>query len=291
MLSWLATTHYCRRATSTLMESASRWLKTCWRSGGATTRAAVRRSGEPVTARYVLTATGLQLIAARDAVPPRRYARYGVLAAPNSGKISHRLETLLRQFEHTIGTNSFFARLKRDVDTAGGRLLRWLNAAEATQPFTCHDKRHWLRPDGYAEIELNGKIHRLFLEWDRGTTRRRQHLTEKFKCYADYFSVHPETTSRADLLIVTVNPQREAVIWRFVESAFGSHKATVGVLTSIDSLLDRLGRWARSGNRLIRCSGSAGSLWRGLARESFGGVYTTGSVGAIGICVGLADDR
>lgn len=196
---------------------------------------------EPVTARYVLTVNGLQLLAARDAVPPRRYARYGVLAAPNSGKISHRLETLLRQFEHTIGTNSFFVRLKRDVDTAGGRLLRWLNAAEATQPFTCHDKRHWLRPDGYAEIELNGKVHRLFLEWDRGTTRRRKHLTEKFKCYADYFSVHPETTSRADLLIVTVTPQRESVIWSFVESAFGSHQATVGVLTSIDSLLDRLG--------------------------------------------------
>ncbi|MFI5387615.1 MAG: hypothetical protein ACHQ50_16020, partial [Fimbriimonadales bacterium] len=42
-------------------------------------------------------------------------------------------------------------------------------------------------------------------------------------------------------LIVTVTPQRESVIWGFVESAFGSHQATAGVLTSIDSLLDRLG--------------------------------------------------
>ena len=84
-------------------------------------------------------------------------------------------------------------------------------------------------------------MHRLFLEWDRGTTRRKEHLTEKFQNYANYFAVQSETASRADLLIVTVTPQRESVIWGFVESAFGSHQATVGVLTSIDSLLDRLG--------------------------------------------------
>jgi hypothetical protein len=205
-------------------------------------------SAAPVHTRYVLTGGGLRLLAARGGVPPRRYVRYGVLAAPNSGKRSHRLETLVRQFEHTVGTNGFFVRLKRDMDASGGRLLRWLNASEATQQFTCHGKRHWLRPDGYAEVELNGAIRRIFLEWDRGTTRHKKHLTEKFQNYADYFSVQSETASRADLLIVTVTPQRESVIWGFVESAFGSHQARVGVLTSIDSLLDRLG--------------SLGTIWR-----------------------------
>jgi hypothetical protein len=88
-------------------------------------------------------------------------------------------------------------------------------------------------------------VHRLFLEWDRGTTRHTKHLTEKFENYAHYFATHTEPP---DLLIVTVTPQRESVIWGFVESAFGSHQARVGVLTSIDSLLDRLG--------------SLGTIWR-----------------------------
>lgn len=200
-------------------------------------------AGGPEAPRYLLTSLGLRLVAARDGVPPRRYVRYGVVAAPDTdgGKRSRRLDTLVSQFEHTVGTNTFFVSLARDLRNQGGRLLLWLNASEATQRFVYREKQHWLRPDAYAEIELGGTAHRLFLEWDRGTTRRKEHLREKFQNYANYFSVQSETASRADLLIVTVTPQRESVIWGFVESAFGSHQATVGVLTSIDSLLDRLG--------------------------------------------------
>ncbi len=190
--------------------------------------------------RYLLTSLGLRLVAARDGVAPRRYVRYGVVAAPDtySGKASRRLDTLVSQFGHTVGTNTFFVRLARDLRAQGGLLLRWLNASEATERFVYREKQHWLRPDGYAEIKLGRRVHRLFLEWDRGTTRHTKHLTEKFENYAHYFATHTEPP---DLLIVTVTPQRESVIWGFVESAFGSHQATVGVLTSIDSLLDRLG--------------------------------------------------
>jgi hypothetical protein len=199
-------------------------------------------SAAPVPIRYVLTGGGLRLLAARDAVPPRRYVRYGVLAAPDSGKASHRLETLVRQFEHTAGTNSFFVRLKRDVDASGGRLLRWLNASEATQAFTYYGQKHWLRPDGYAEIELGGAVRRLFLEWDRGTTRGPQHLIEKFQCYANYFAVQPEAAAGADVLIVTISPHRENVIWHVLKRVFdGPDHPPAGVVTTIDSLLARLG--------------------------------------------------
>ncbi|MEX1195474.1 MAG: replication-relaxation family protein [Dehalococcoidia bacterium] len=197
-------------------------------------------SAGALLARYVLTVGGLRLLAARDGVPTRRYVRYGVLAAPGGGKKSHRLETLVRQFEHTVGTNSFFVRLKRDVDAIGGRLLRWLNASEATRPFIWYGKGHWLRPDGFAEIELDGKVHRIFLEWDRGTIRCVEHLTQKFQRYSEYFALQPETAGRADLLIVTVTPRRESVLWNEVNGVFGGRSPSC-VLTTIDSLVDRLG--------------------------------------------------
>ena len=138
--------------------------------------------------RYFLTGLGLRLLAARDGVPPRRYVRYGVIAAPDRGGTSQRLDTLVSQFEHTVGTNSFFVRLARDLRIQGGMLLRWLNASESTERFTYKGERRWLRPDGYAEFKLGGKVHRFFLEWDRGTARHSKRLDEKFKNYAAYFA-------------------------------------------------------------------------------------------------------
>lgn len=206
----------------------------------------------PTVSRYVLTPAGLRLLAARDGVPPRRYVRYGVIAAPNEGKTSRRLETLVGQFQHTTGANSFFVRLKRDVDAAGGRLLRWLNASESTVQFTYKEKRHWLRPDGCAEFQLGGEVHRFFLEWDRGTTRHSKHLTEKFQNYAGYFAVRVEANDGPDLLIVTVSPHRESVIWNILKRSF-SGQPPANVLTSIDSLVERLGPfgpvWRGSGDK------------------------------------------
>jgi hypothetical protein len=210
--------------------------------------------------RYLLTRLGLRLVSARDGVPPRRYVRYGVVAAPDtySGKASRRLDTLVSQFEHTVGTNTFFVRLARDLRAQGGLLLRWLNASEATERFVYREKQHWLRPDGYAEIELGRRVHRLFLEWDRGTTRHTKHLTEKFENYAHYFATHTEPP---DLLIVTVTPQRESVIWGFLRDALdGRHPASV--LTSIDSLVERLGPL---GNVWRPLGGSSRMSWPGHA--------------------------
>jgi hypothetical protein len=196
-------------------------------------------AGGPDAPRYLLTSLGLRLLAARDGVPPRRYVRYGVVAAPDTdgGKRSRRLDTLASQFEHTVGTNTFFVRLARDLRTRGGMLFRWLNASEATERFVYREEQHWLRPDGYAEIALGGTAHRLFLEWDRGPTRRTEHLREKFQNYADYFATQAEPP---DLLIVTVSPHRESVIWKFLKGALDG-RPPARVLTSIDSLVERLG--------------------------------------------------
>ncbi len=210
--------------------------------------------------RYLLTRLGLRLVAARDGVPPRRYVRYGVVAAPDTdgGKRSRRLDTLVSQFEHTVGTNTFFVRLARDLRNQGGRLLLWLNASEATERFVYREKPHWLRPDGYAEIERGGKVHRLFLEWDRGTTRHTKHLREKFENCARFFATHTEPPV---LLIVTVSPHRESVIRGLLRDALdGRHPASV--LTSIDSLVERLGPL---GNVWRPLGGSSRMSWPGHA--------------------------
>lgn len=195
--------------------------------------------GQSEADRYLLTSLGLRLIAARDGVPPRRYVRHGVVAGPDPGQTSQRLDTLVSQFEHTVGTNSFFVRLTRDLRARGGRLLSWLNASESAECFTYRGQRRWLRPDGYAEFELNGEAHRIFLEWDRGTNRHTAHLRAKLGHYAEYMAArsHDELP---DLLIVTVSPQRERVMREGLRFAFGAEPPP-NVLTTVASLVERVG--------------------------------------------------
>lgn len=188
--------------------------------------------------RYVLSSNALHLLAARDGVPPRRYMRHGIVAVPGDETGVRRLETLVGQFEHTTGTNQFFVRLKHDLDATGGKLLRWLSASEAAQSFTFGEHPHWIRPDGSADVHFGRNTHRLFLEWDRGTVRRLEHLKLKFESYANYFV--SQSIDCDALLIVTPSPHREAVIWKELISAFADQPPT-NVFTSIDSLVDRLG--------------------------------------------------
>lgn len=204
-----------------------------------------RPDSEEPTPRYLLTSLGLRLLAARDGVPPRRYVRYGVIAAPDRGGASQRLDTLVSQFAHTVGTNSFFVRLARDLRIQGGMLLRWLNASESTERFTYRGELRWLRPDGYAEFKLGGRVHGFFLELDRGTARHSDRLDEKFRNYAYYFATRRETDDPADLVIVTVSPHREGAIWSSLKQVFGAPQPA-NVLTSVASLIDRVGPLGRA---------------------------------------------
>ncbi len=201
----------------------------------------------PPPNRYFLTNSGLRLLAARDGVPPQRYARYGVVAAPTEGKRKRggRLETLIWQFDHTVGVNSFFVRLATDARANGGRLVRWLNASEAAERFTYCDLERWVRPDGYAEIELDDRARRIFLEWDRGTMFWSK-LIEKLQSYAAYFASRERGESGSgtspDILVVTSSHQRENSVWHLLASAFdGTGASPDHMFTTIDTLVERLG--------------------------------------------------
>ena len=193
--------------------------------------------------RYFLTHVGLKLLAARDGVPPRRYARHGIVAAAMPGKQGGgRLQTLLRQLDHTVGVNRFFVRLIADGGKGGPRLVRWLSASEIAQRFTSGDAIHWLRPDGAGDIYWQGEVRRFYLEWDRGTAGLPD-LMEKCRLYAAYYgsSARSGDDSGPDVLIVTTSPGRENLIWRTLLVAFGENGPLGHILTSTDPLVSSVG--------------------------------------------------
>ena len=198
--------------------------------------------------RYFLTHVGLKLLATRDGVPPRRYARYGIVAAAMPGKQGGgRLQTLLRQLDHTVGVNRFFVRLIADGGKSGPRLVRWLSASEAAQRFTCGDVPHWLRPDGAGDVYWQGKVRRFYLEWDRGTMHWPQTLN-KLHAHASYFEClrrnGPEDNLFPTVLIVTASPARERLIACSLGLVF--NPADVGhILTSLKTLISSIGPWSQ----------------------------------------------
>lgn len=205
--------------------------------------------------RYYLTGLGLKLLAARDGVPPRRYARHGSVAALMPGKKGGgRLSTLLRQLDHTVGVNRFFVRLIQDGAKGRPRLVRWLSASEAAQKFTYGEVSHWLRPDGAGDVHLQGRVRRFYLEWDRGTVKLPD-LVEKCRLYAAYYAYlaragAPESR-RPSALVVTSSPLREGVLWRAILTAFDEVKASpCYFFTTVDTLIGRAGPlapvWRRS---------------------------------------------
>ena len=216
--------------------------------------------------RYFLTHVALKLLAARDGVPPRRCARHGIVAAAMPGKQGGgRLQTLLRQLDHTVGVNRFFVSLIAAGAKGAPRLVRWLSASEAAQRFTCGDVPHWLRPDGVADVHWQGKVRRFYLEWDRGTMRRPE-TVEKSRAYAAFFAnVQPDVCPGATLpylLVVTSAPSREKAIWDVLRAAFGDIRLPAAwVFTTLDTLVERLGVlgpiW-RSGEGAARVSWPVG---------------------------------
>lgn len=188
--------------------------------------------------RYCLGPTGLRMLAARDGVPVRRYVRHAPVTVASTGD-NGRTPTLLQQYEHTVGANSFFTAWLRAGMEGGPRLSSWLSAAESAIRFERGGSRHWLRPDGVGELVADGKRFRFLLEWDRGTERMPV-LAGKLARYAEVFTSEAARGREAPwLLFVTTTPNREALIRGLAGAILGSHSGLL--LTTTASLLERLG--------------------------------------------------
>jgi len=209
-------------------------------AGDGLIEAVFRPNGEK---HFVLGEFGLRLLAARAGVPFRRFANHTPFVAALPGAAGGRLQTLIRQFEHTVGANGFMlACLRNSPDPGSPTLVRWQNPIEAVVRFESGGARRTLRPDGAGEVVQEGKPHSFFLEWDRGTERINV-LLEKLTRYAAYYRSAPAASANV-LLVVTPTPHREAVVWRAVSAVMRPEAERGLVRTTVASLVDQYGPYA-----------------------------------------------
>ena len=191
--------------------------------------------------RFCLSATGLGVLAARDGVPWQAYARYGhLVAALNGPECPRRLDVLLSQFEHTSGTNSFFAFCLANRVTSAPKLVRWLNPSESAISLGSERSRRYVRPDGTGELECGGSHYEFFLEWDCGTEGTKA-LQAKLVRYAAYYRRRGDFAGPM-ILFVTPTPRREDFLWRAI-TAFSRRPGAIQlpVLTTSRTYLGNLG--------------------------------------------------
>lgn len=195
----------------------------------------------PPDVRYVMTELGLRLVAARERIPARRYAEHGPFAATIGAGERWRLQTLIRQFEHTVGANRFFLDCLAHSEAGGPSLREWQSVPEATIRFESNGVRRTIRPDGTGRVVHDGIERRFWLEWDRGTERIAV-LLEKLDRYAAYYRSHTFADgSIPHLLVVCPTPHREDVVWRAVRAVFASDHARYYLKTTSEPLLARRG--------------------------------------------------
>jgi len=197
----------------------------------------VERPGDPCR-RYCLRPTALHALAVRDGVPIRRYARHAPIAALPAGD-DERVPTLVQQYEHTVGANSFFIAWLRAGTEGRPRLSAWLSAADSAIRFETSGRRRWLRPDGAGKLRVGDEAFRFLLEWDRGTERVAV-LAQKLARYAEYYQTcRMNGAIPPTLLFVTTTPQREHLVWQLAERVLQGF--AVCLRTTTASLLHRLG--------------------------------------------------
>ncbi|MCL4230908.1 MAG: replication-relaxation family protein [Dehalococcoidia bacterium] len=194
--------------------------------------------------RFVLAELGLRLLAGRAGVPFRRFAEHTSLVAALPGAGRGRLDTLLRQFEHTVGANSFFVACLAASKPDGPRLVAWRSAIETVVRFESGGVRRSLRPDGAGDVTHEGLLYGFFLEWDRGTERIAV-LFEKLDRYEAYYrALSTVPASAPALLIVTPSPHRENVIWQAVDTVMATGSGRERVRTTVASLIAQRGAYA-----------------------------------------------
>jgi len=209
----------------------------------------------PTGVRHVLTELGLRLLAARQRVPFRRFAEDGTFVALGAEGRDTRLQTLLRQFEHTIGANSFFVRCLTARTDEDPRLVAWQSSFEATLEFDDGGGRRRIRPDGGGEFRAGDSTCGFVLEWDRGTERIAALLAKLDRYAAFYRSQLRAAGEPPQLLVVCPTPHREALFWNAATAVFTSESSLRRLFTAPAPLLERRGpfadiwRWSGSSRR------------------------------------------
>jgi hypothetical protein len=149
----------------------------------------------------------------------RRLMLSGSQAIRHHGLLGHRArarQRWLRHVSHTVGANGIFvalARAARAVTQGGGddALVEWRSAVAAS--------RGRFRPDGFGVYRRDRARYGFFLEYDRGTERRREYAAklETYYRYRDTGAASRDYTGFPTVLVVTT---RAAAETRFAHEAY-----------------------------------------------------------------------
>jgi hypothetical protein len=199
---------------------------------------ASERSHEPLEDRTELTQSGLKFVAAQQGLSLARAVRVNGLAGGGPEYPTGTRRLLLRDLEHTLGTDDLFVGLYRQfaptaTAKAGNAVLEWLNAA------ACSRRR--VRPDGYGMLQCSGGACGFFLEYDRGTMSTRDYAA-KWNGYYHYLESHAyerDYHGFPTILVVTTDRTAEERIARSVRAASVGRWLHLPVLLTCQWRIDR----------------------------------------------------
>ncbi|HLJ69317.1 MAG TPA: replication-relaxation family protein [Chloroflexota bacterium] len=165
-----------------------------------------------------LTVPGLELVAAHRALTlPAAIRELGLAGGGPDEPIGSRAK-LVRELTHTMGVDRLFVGLyeaaqRFAAEGSDDAVLAWQNASACS-------RRH-LRPDGYGMYRRDGTLYGFFVEYDRGTMRRRGYAG-KLDAYYDYGisrRYERDYCGYPTILLVTANNTTEEAIAHVARSA------------------------------------------------------------------------
>jgi DNA-binding MarR family transcriptional regulator len=160
--------------------------------------------GKRRTRRYVLTARGLRLLAARAGLAPDAYRRIYAALDETAGGARRGLRFAQRNLAHTDGINSVYLALLAAARAAGGSLT-WRGEWACARRYPAGQRLRTLRPDAEARYAGPSGTHHLFVEVDRGT-KRSHALAGQLTQYATYHA--SSGRDRVMVLLVTMGNER-----------------------------------------------------------------------------------
>lgn len=198
-----------------------------------------------------LTESGLRFLAAQQGLSLVGAVRFNGLAGGGPARPMGTRELLLRNLDHTVGTDAIFVHLRGTLSNGGvsrdDAVLEWRNAA------ACSRRR--VRPDGYAMIRLGGRLYGFFLEYDRGTMSARDYA-KKWAAYYDYRDSRDferDYDGFPTILVVTTDNTVEERIARTARAASVGRSPALPILLTCEWRITRDPANSR---------GLLGSIWR-----------------------------
>jgi Replication-relaxation len=186
-------------------------------------------------ALWELTVDGLRLVAARMGLPLPAAVRANGLVGGGPEEPIGRRRNLVRYLAHTLGADNVFVDLYRLADrfaSQGGddEELAWLGPAACTLRL--------MRPDGYGTYYRDGTAYESYLEYDRGTTSRRDYY-EKFTSYYRYVEhrrFERDYHGFPMVLVVTTSPAAEKRIAEALRTTSRGYPFVLPVLLTCEGL-------------------------------------------------------